>query len=156
MRPADRRRRCFRKAEVLDLTLLNQVLHRSSHIFNRYLWVTTVLIEEIDHVHLEAFERCLGNLLDVLRPAVAAPPLSGYWIEVVTELRCDHYPVANRCKGLTDEFFVGEWAIGLGRIEKNNTTVYGRPNERNHFPPVRRRTVVRAHSHAAQSESRDF
>src|SRR5437879_9467680 len=49
MRPADRRRRCFRKTEVLDLTFLNQVLHRSSHIFNRYLWITAVLIEEIDY-----------------------------------------------------------------------------------------------------------
>src|SRR5437868_3612714 len=150
LRSADRRRRCFRKAEVLDLTFLNQVLHRSRHIFNRYVWIATVLIEEIDHARLEAFERCVGNLLDVLRPAVAAPPLSGYWIEIMTELGCDHYPVANRCKGLTDEFFVGEWAIGLRRIEKNNTAVHSRPNESNHFPPVRRRAVVRAHSHTTE------
>src|SRR6266566_8896304 len=74
LRSADRRRRCFRKAEVLDLTFLNQVFHRSRYIFNRYVSITTVLIEEIGYVRLEAFERCIGNLLDVLRPAVAPPP----------------------------------------------------------------------------------
>src|SRR6266700_2739337 len=98
MRPADRRRRCFRKAEVLDFTFLNQVLHRSRHIFNRYVWITAVLIEEIDYACLEAFERCIGNLFDVLRAATAATPLSGYWIEIVTKLRCDHDLVANRCE----------------------------------------------------------
>jgi hypothetical protein len=127
---------------VLDLTFLNQVLHRSRHIFNRYVWITTVLIEEIDYGRLEAFERCIGNLLDVLWPAIAAPPLSGYWIKIVTELRCDHDPVANRCKGVADKFLVGEWAIGLSRVEKRNTTVHGRSNENNHFLSVRRRTVV--------------
>src|SRR5262245_39030113 len=116
MRSADCRRRCFRKAEVLDLTFLNQVLHRSCYIFNRYVWITTVLIEEIDYTRLEALERCIGNLLDVFRPAVAAPPLSGYWIEIMTELCCDHNPVANRCKGLADKFFVGEWAVGFSSI----------------------------------------
>src|SRR6266487_421703 len=105
MRPADRRRRCFRKTEVLDLPFLNHVFHCPRHIFNRYVWITAVLIEEIDYARLEAFERCIGNLLDVLRTAVAAPPLSGYRIEIMTELRCNHYPVANGCKGLADEFF---------------------------------------------------
>jgi hypothetical protein len=58
----------FRQAEVLDLALLNQDLHRSCHIFDWHLGVNAVLIEEIDDVGLEPFER----LLDMLRPTIEA------------------------------------------------------------------------------------
>jgi len=111
VRPADRWRCCFRKAEVPDLALLNQVLHRSRHIFDRYVRVAAVLIEKIDHAGLEALERRLGNLLDVLWTAVAAPSLSRLRIEIMTKLGCDHYLIADRRMGFADELFVGEWAI---------------------------------------------
>ena len=62
----------FREAEVPDLALPNQLLHCSSHVFDRHLRVDTVLVEQIDHVGLESLERRLGDLLDVLRPAVEA------------------------------------------------------------------------------------
>ena len=62
----------FGEAEVPDLALLNQLLHRSSHVFDRHLRIDTVLVEQIDHVGLEPPERRLGDLLDVLRPAVEA------------------------------------------------------------------------------------
>src|SRR6266496_4365426 len=58
----------FRKAEVLHFTLLNQVLHRSRHVFDRHVRVNTVLIEQIDGIDLESLKRALGDLLDVLWP----------------------------------------------------------------------------------------
>ena len=55
---------------MLDLALLNQVLHRSRHVFDRHVRVDAVLIEQIDDIGLEALERGLGDLLDVLGPTV--------------------------------------------------------------------------------------
>ena len=68
----DRLHSCFRKAEVLHLTFLNQVLHRSRHVFDRHVRVDAVLIEQIDDIDLESLERGLGDLLDVLRPTIQA------------------------------------------------------------------------------------
>ena len=46
----------LRKAEVLDLAGLNQMLDRASDILDGHVWIDTVLVEEIDDVGLEAFE----------------------------------------------------------------------------------------------------
>src|ERR1700675_1890165 len=47
----------FRKAEVFHLTLLNEVLHRSRHVFDRHIRINTVLIKQINGVDLQSFER---------------------------------------------------------------------------------------------------
>ena len=64
---------CFRKAEMLDLALLNQFLHRASHIFDRHVGINPVLIEQVDDVRPEPLERGFGDFLDVLRTAVQPP-----------------------------------------------------------------------------------
>src|ERR1035438_9363692 len=67
---ADGLHSCFGKAEVLHLALLNQILHRSRYVFDRHVQVNTVLVEQIDDICLEPLERCLGDLPDVLWPAI--------------------------------------------------------------------------------------
>src|ERR1017187_7849717 len=62
----NRLRSRFRKAEVLDLAFLNQVLHRSRHVFDRHVRVNTVLIEKIDCLDPKPLQRALSDLLDVL------------------------------------------------------------------------------------------
>jgi hypothetical protein len=52
----DRLRACFREPEMFDLTLLDQVTHRASNLFNRYIWVNAVLIEQVDRVDAEYLE----------------------------------------------------------------------------------------------------
>ena len=68
----DRLRSRFRKAEVLDLTLLDQVLHSAGDVFDRHVRVNPVLIEQVDDIDLEPLERALDGLLDMLWPAVQA------------------------------------------------------------------------------------
>jgi hypothetical protein len=62
----------FREAEVLYLAGLNQILHRSRHVFNRHIGIDAVLIKKIDGINVQALQRCVGNLFDVLRVAVQA------------------------------------------------------------------------------------
>src|SRR5215813_1927187 len=53
---SNRPRSCFRKAEVFHLTFLNQVLHRSRHVFNWRVRVNTVLIKQVNGLDLESLE----------------------------------------------------------------------------------------------------
>src|SRR2546426_6587193 len=87
------------KAEVQHLALRNQVLDCSGHILDGDLWIDTMLVVEIDAVGLEALQRALDHLLDVIRPAVDATGL-----DVKAELRGDADAVAEGRERFTDEF----------------------------------------------------
>jgi len=67
---------CFREPEALHLALLNQLFHRSRHIFDWHVRVNPVLIEKIDDVGLEALQRGLGDLLCSGRLSSSAKPRS--------------------------------------------------------------------------------
>src|SRR6266852_3508654 len=54
MGPANRLYARFRKTEVLHLAFLNQILHSARNIFDRYIHVDPMLIEEINSIDLEA------------------------------------------------------------------------------------------------------
>ena len=63
VRATDRLCSSLGKAEVLDLTLVNQVLHRSRHVFDRHVRVNTMLIVQVDDIGFESLERALRGLL---------------------------------------------------------------------------------------------
>ena len=50
------------QAEVLDLALLDQVLHRAGHVLDRHVRVDAVLIEQVDRVDLQPLRASLGDL----------------------------------------------------------------------------------------------
>ena len=158
---ADGLHACFGKAEVLDLAFLNQVLHRSRYVFDGHVRVNAMLIEQVDDIHLEPLERALGGLLDVLRPAVQARrTLHPAGIEI--GLRSNPNLVAiTTClrKGAraspTSSSF-GERAVDLGGVEERDAAFHGCAEQRGHLLLVFGRAVRKAHSHAAEPESRDF
>src|SRR5216684_758892 len=61
---------CFRESEVLHLSLLDQLFHGAGDVFDRHVQIDTMLVEQIDRIHLEPLERRLRNLLDVLRATI--------------------------------------------------------------------------------------
>src|SRR5689334_24626356 len=70
MRAPDRLDAGLGHAEVLHLALLNQVLDRARHVFDRHGRIDAMLIVEIHDVGLEAFQRAVNALLDHLGTAV--------------------------------------------------------------------------------------
>ena len=116
----DRLRPYLREAEVLNLTLPNQVLHRPRHLFNRHVRVNTMLTEEIDGVNLESLERPIGSLLDALWSTIEASQPLPLRTKVEPELGGDHHAVAYRSERFADELFVRERAVNLGGIEESN------------------------------------
>ena len=59
--PRDRSVKLFLRDEIFD---------RTGDVFDGYLRVDAVLVEEIDAIRAEAFERFVGDVLDVIGPAV--------------------------------------------------------------------------------------
>ena len=145
-------RASFRKAEVLNLPLLNQVLHGSRDVFDRHVRVNTVLVEEVDGINLESLQRGLGDVLDVIRPTVDArkrinvePELGGYY----------HFRTEGG-ESFTHEFFVRERPVCFGGVEECNAVFDSRPNQRDHLLLVSSRAVTIAHPHAAEPHGRNF
>src|SRR5262249_11462262 len=114
MRATDRLRSRFGKAEMPDLALLNQFLHRSGDVFDWGVRVNTMLIEKIDGLDPEPLERGFGDLLYMLRPAVESYPTRlSVGLEFESELGGDHDLPTDGSQRLAHEFFVYEWAVNL-------------------------------------------
>src|ERR1019366_402770 len=149
---------CFGKAEVLDLAFLNQVLHRSSDVFDRHVRVDPMLIEQVDDINLESLERALGGLLDVLWPAVqtrrSRPIIAAAQVE--SEFGGDHHSVTEGSESFAHQLFVQERAVDLGSVEECDAAFHSCPEKRGHLLLVFGRTVRKANSHAAEPEGRDF
>src|ERR1017187_8648979 len=119
----DRLNSCFGKAEVLDLAFLNQVLHRSSYVFDRHVRVNPMLIKQVDDINLEPLERALCGLLDVLWTTVQArQTLHPAGIEIRTEVEPefggDRHSVTEGSESFAHEHFVQERAVDLGSVEE--------------------------------------
>ncbi len=90
VRPPDGRCAGLGEAEMPDLALLDQLLHRAGDILDRHVGIDAVLVEQIDDVGLQSLERGLGHLADALRPAVQAALLARRGIDIEAEFGRDH------------------------------------------------------------------
>src|SRR5208282_5490630 len=146
----------FRKAEVLHLTFMNQVLHGSGYVFDGHVRVDTVLIEQIDGIDLEALNRGFSDLLNALGAAIRTNETgTSVRLEFEAELGGDHHFPTERRKSFAHEFFVGERTIDFSRIEECYAAFHGGAENRDHLLLVSSRTVRKAHSHAAQAKGRN-
>ena len=91
-----------------------------------------MLIEKIDHVGLEPLQRGLGDLLDVLRPAVEAGLLP-VGLDLEAELGGDDHLCAERRERLAHEFFVGERTVDFGGVEEGDAAFDGGPDQGDHL-----------------------
>ena len=96
-----------------------------------------MLIEQIDGLDPEPFQRALNGLFDVRRPAVQA-----CWMRIFRgadlepELGCDHHAFAHGSEGVALEFFIRERTVNFRCIEQRHVAFDRSPNERNHLLPV--------------------
>ena len=157
MRATNSLSRCFGKAKMLHLPRLDKVSHRSCHVFDGYVRIDAMLVEQIDGLDFEPLQRSLGYLPDMLWTAVnAARTRSRDGIDVKSELGGDHYLAVKRRERFAQQRFVGERAIGLCRIEERDAAFHSRSDQSDHLLLVCWRTVSRTHSHATEPESRNF
>ncbi len=108
----------LRQAEMPDLALADQVLHGAGDVFDRHVRVDAMLIEEVDDIGLEPLQRSLGDLPDVLRPAVEAALLAGLRIDIEAEFGGDHDLLAEGRQRFADKLLVGERAVDFRGVEE--------------------------------------
>src|ERR1044071_6559492 len=113
-----------------------------------------MLIEQIDNIRLESFEWRVSDFLNMLRPAVDTDRSPGFRVQFESKLCGDHHSLAKRSKACAHQFFVREWAINFGSVEKCDSAFHSGVNKRDHFLFGFRRPVPKAHSHATESDRR--
>ena len=107
MGPADRPDAGFRQSEVTDLAGFDQLLDRAGDVFDRDVRVDAVLVQQVDVVGAESFQRGVDGLADVPGAAgQSAGPLAVLVGEA--ELGSDEDLVADRGERFADVFLVGE------------------------------------------------
>ncbi len=112
-----------------------------------------MLIEEVDGVGLQAFERAFDDLLYVVGAAVGRGPFAViHGIGLKAELGGNDDVFAERSEGFANDFFIDVRAIDLGRVEEGNAAFHGSADELDSFGLFRRRAEAEAQAHAAQAE----
>jgi hypothetical protein len=99
------------------------LLHCPGDVLDRYVWVDAVLVEQVDPVGLQALERRVGYVPDVLRAAVEPVALAGDRVDVEGELGRYDDLVTDRGEGLADEFLVGERPVGFSGVEERDAPI---------------------------------
>src|ERR1700754_3305871 len=148
----------FGESPMQNLSLIHQILDRSSNVFDRHFRIDAMLIEKIYAVGPQPFERSFNDYLDVIWFAVKPrKPLSSLLIYVPTELGSDPDFISKRLDRLTEDPLVFEWPVCLGTVEKRNTTIVACADDADHLRPVRHRGLVPPmHVLNAQPDCRDL
>src|ERR1700735_4992965 len=113
---------CLRKAKVLHLARLDQILHGAGGLLNRRVGIDAVLVEKIDSVRLQTLQRAFDGLLDMGGPTVSCCPLAivaGIGFE--PELGSDHDVFAKGSESFTDDYFIDERAVHFCSVEESDT-----------------------------------
>jgi hypothetical protein len=138
---------------VHDLALRHQVFDCARDVLDRDLWIDTVLVKQIDSIGAQALQHAVDGGLDVLRSAVETRQTpAGLKIDVPTELRCDHHPVAERRDASAEDTFDLVRALSLGRVEEGDAAIIRSPDDVQHLWAVGDRGLVSA-AHVLNAEA---
>ena len=133
------------------LCLLHQILDSSGHLFHRHFRIDTVLIQEVDMVSMQAFQRALHRPTNMIGTAIDSSRL--FLLDTEAELRSYFHFVAKRSECFADPLFAGVRAINLRRIEKSDTFVVCPGESERSYPFVVLPTVISHHWQTTQTNS---
>src|ERR1700691_4008873 len=104
----------FGKTEIAHLTSTHEVCYGSRDILDRDVGINPVLVEKVYVIGLQAPQRSLGRLADMLGPAISAHDLAVF--DAKAELCSNHGAFALPFYRSSDELFIDERAVDLGRV----------------------------------------
>src|SRR3984893_15879800 len=139
-----------------NLTLLDQILHGTRHMFDRHVGINPVLIQQVDDVDLQPLQRRLSDLADVLGPAVHADLPSRLGVEPPAELCRYHHLVAKRRERLADQLFVRERAVDLCGIEESYPAFDRPADDSDSLLLVEDATITKVEPHASEANRGHF
>ena len=152
MSAANRLHARFGQTEVLHLALADQVFHRTRNVFDRHVGIDTMLVEQIDAVRPEPFQRRVGYFADVLGSAIEARLLPV--LDPEPEFRRDDHLIPNGREGFANDFFVREGAVHFCRVEERDAASDRRADNRDALVTAGGRSVAEADAHASEAKGR--
>lgn len=157
LRPADGGAAGFREAERANFAFPHQLGHDADSLLDRHVGVDPVLVEQVDGLDAETFQRSLGNLSDMFGAAVDAGDggsarLTG--IDLEAEFGGDHHTIAERLQRLSEKNLVGKRAVDLGSVEEGDAEIDGAMERPDRFRFVTG-AIGKAHAHAAEADGGD-
>src|SRR4029077_7000395 len=153
VRAADGRGASFAEAEMLNLALCDQILHRAGDVLDRDIGIDPVLVEQVDRLNPQPLQRAFGRLPDAFGATVK--PAGSAVTEVVAELGGDDDVLSEWLQRLAHEFLVGERTIDRGGVEESDTALERRPDERDHLFAVGAGAGVVFQPHTAKADGRN-
>src|SRR5262245_50707961 len=118
------------RADVTSLSRPDQVVEGAQSFFDRRKLVIAVELQQIDVVTVEAFQRGLAGLGDVL--SARAHPMRP-WLSPVAYLCGDQDVLSARTQRLSKDLFRGALRIDIGGVEEVESGVYADVNESPRF-----------------------
>ncbi|MNE32888.1 hypothetical protein D3C80_1265210 [compost metagenome] len=147
----------FRQAEMPDLAGFDQGFHRLGDILHRHVGIDAVLIQKVDVVGAQPLQHGIYDGANVIWSSVqTAVACAGLQVDVEAELGGQDNLIAERFDGLAQQVFVGEGAIGLGRVEQGHAPVKCVPNDLNAVRFGQGFAIGAGQAHAAIAEGGDF
>src|SRR5579863_1803428 len=142
---------------MFDLAFGNELLDRSCHILNRHVWIDAVLIEKIDVVSSQPPQASVRHSLNMFRTTIGPrAALATLKIDVETKLCGNDHLFADGLECFPHQLFVRERPICFSCVEMVYASVIRGSNQPNHLALVGRRSIARAHAHAAEAKSRNL
>jgi len=114
-----------------------------------------VLVVKVDSLYAEPPQASLAGFAYIIGPSVHAACRRIVRIANDAELGRDDDLIAPVLDGLADQILVGEWAVGVGSIEKIDAELDRAMNSRNRLAIIARTIEIR-HAHASEPNGRDF
>src|SRR5260370_3189689 len=144
----------FRQFDVANFGFANQVGHGADGFLDRSVSIDAVLVVQINVIDGEALEAGFASAAGVLGLSVYAARLRIIKIAHNTEFGGQHDLIALAFDRAAHEFFVLEWAVHVGGVEKVAAEFAGPVTGSDGLPFVAR-SVQFGHAHAAECEGRN-
>src|SRR5260370_36634248 len=141
----------FRQFDVANFGFANQVGHGADGFLDRSVSIDAVLVVQINVIDGEALEAGFASAAGVLGLSVYAARLRIIKIAHNTEFGGQHDLIALAFDRAAHEFFVLEWAVHVGGVEKVAAEFDGPVNGGDGLRFVAR-SVKFGHAHAAESK----
>ena len=134
---------------MLHLPFANEFLDRRRHLLDGHIGIDSVLVEQVDMVGLQSRERFVNHFPNAFGATVQTAERKAV---LEAEFGGDDYLVADWAQGFTEQLFVGERSIGLGRIEEGHALIKSRADQLDRLIFVHGGTESEAHAHAAETD----
>src|SRR5215211_2640451 len=143
----------FGEAPVADLSFIDELTDRTGDFFDRHRRVDAVLVKQVDPVCPQPTKRCLGDLLNMLGPAVERRGLlDAFNVDVPTKFCRDHDLITERLDRLADDLFINPRSVNLRCVEESDSALICRTYQLDAVFLVEAGPKPEADAHASEAE----